>query len=504
MPVVKYNWNPTASVPAPEIDPESLSTAPGILEQNRAARAQVEDIARPLTGEPTTSSTALPTLATLLASRFLGPIATPTVAALSTAANQFLGLEPKAREQIVLSGLLSMGMGTAAGLPRNLAKVTPTGRTLRKAGLIREAEALPEHLMQRPAVKPGGPLGRIKSEPVYKALQDKFGETVLPSNFPATEGLLAEIAGTRGFPKALAPLQSTLRETNLMLSGGTPAAPRSPINVNEITSKITQLNEIIGGLESSRVGLGRAKQLRGALLQDFDTAAGQAAPGASRLFQQARRTAQREFAVKDLQDVIFGKGQEKRAYAGIKDIDGLKVLDELEDLTNPQHPKFDRNFVAGLGNDLPEIKALFQRMSDFGPVKPRMGPAGLVIRGTLAGKVGAVGAAVGGAIAGPPGAIAVGAPLAILGAVAPEALEKAVAKVVSSKMGRDLVEKSIARNGRTPSAAFFQGLAQHIRSNESTQEAATGAVESTLDVGSRIPGFGTATELVDTALGAGQ
>ena len=263
--------------------------------------------------------------------------------------NQAVGLSQPGDIEGMGLGMLIQGLTGGIGkVGGQVSRISPALRSVKKAPLISEAENLSTKL--RPA---------IPASQQFADLKEMGGLTI--ESFPNTARTLATIEPEiqKGFKGGLGTVRSKIRDLHDMLGRAknepTPVSPQGvdefgakfvpgakyPIlpDVEEVRIKVHQLGELISTLKKrGGMGYGDAKLLWQGLLEDLDQAPATGAAG--KKFALARQTAKKEFSLNELDDVIFG---ERHRVPGLKhevfDIESNKVLDKLEGLTNPQHPK---------------------------------------------------------------------------------------------------------------------------------------------------------------------
>ena len=382
------------------------------------------------------------------------------------ALNQAVGLsQPGDIEGMGLGVLIQAFTGGLGKVGGQVSRISPAIRSVKKAPLLSEAESLSAKL--RPAVSASQRFGELK----------KMGGLTI-TDFPNTARTLSSIEPEiqKGFKGGLGTVRSKVKDLQAMLirakNEPTPVSPQGvnefgsfipgvkrPIlpDVEEIRIKVHQLGELISTLKKrGGMGFGDAKRLWQGLLDDLDQAPTVGAAGQK--LALARTAAKKEFSLNELDDVIFA---ERHRVPGLKhgvfDIESNKVLDKLEGLTNPKHPKYNKNFAEGLKDELPGIKKFFTEMESFGPIQvPKLGPGSLLIRGQL----GSMGAGIGGALTGGSGA-GVGA---LAGIITPDIAESILVRMVASNRGRRIVEQTLKGNRNRLTPAAFQAFAAFLAS----------------------------------------
>lgn len=422
-----------------------LFTRAGVEEEQAAQRQAVGEFVKraPIPAVTTAAGTALG-----------GMVGMPTLGAMAgstagTFINQKLGLEPESKTNLAISATVPGVVGGMGAAVRGIGRSMTTTRALRKAGMVGEAEELPGRL--RPSA------GAVNA--AFEEVSRRGGARIL--KLPATTKVVEDLTSkvNVGFRGGLGSVKSRLNELLDVVTrpGG--------VSVQEIKIKTEQLGEMVRTLERrGGLGLGAAKQMRKALLEDFDSAATTASKEAAVFLKTARDLAKKSFAADELEDLIFG---ERKRIAGLAkeffDIDGNRVLQKLENLTNPKSPKFDKNFTSGLKSELPEIKALFERLDQFGPIKMEIGAGSLIIRSAM-GTAG--GAAAGGLLGGLPGAGTMGFVGAVAGAKGPEIADRIVAKALLNPAGRAVFERTLRLTDNRITAPLVQALASLLRVSE--------------------------------------
>ena len=182
------------------------------------------------------------------------------------------------------------------------------------------------------------------------------------------------------------------------------------------------------------VKLGSAKKLFAAMSKDLDDlAARQPTAEAGKLAKAAAARAKTEFSVRDVEGLV-ARFTEDVGEGALK-INAKGLLKQMRALVDPKSTKFDKNFVDGLGDNLPDIMKSLSKLAGAAKAGSPGGPGSIVIRGITAGG----GAAIGSIILGDAGAIVGG----LLGAGGPEVLTA----LLMSKPAIAFLEAA-ARSGR--------------------------------------------------------
>lgn len=250
----------------------------------------------------------------------------------------------------------------------------------------------------------------------------------------------------------------------------TPATPGADIPWDVIQIQIGAVGRAIGRL--TRQGgpkLGAAKKFFGSVFDDLERLArtGGLPKGQLDLFNQARLSARRDFAVDAVQGWIRKSTSPVKAKgaqpAGGYAIDFEKVLRHLDAATTDiPRSTFEKNFQKALKFELPQIREWVKEMAELGPSKG-VPSASLVIRGRQA----RLGAAITGAIGSwvpfagkgqPLAPLAAGAG-AILGAMAPELM----AKILLTPHGRTVLKFMMRRGRRVFDPKTIHLIAQTLR-----------------------------------------
>lgn len=161
------------------------------------------------------------------------------------------------------------------------------------------------------------------------------------------------------------------------------------------------------------IKLGAAKKLFSAMSKDLDDlAARQPTARGAKLAKAASARARTEFSVRDVEALVVRFTED--VGEGTLRINAKGLLKAMRALVDPKSKRFDKNFVVGLGDSLPDIMKNLSKLAGFAKAGSPGGPGSIVIRGVTSGG----GAAIGSLVAGTPGAI-VGA---LVGAGGPETL----------------------------------------------------------------------------------
>ena len=161
------------------------------------------------------------------------------------------------------------------------------------------------------------------------------------------------------------------------------------------------------------VKLGSAKKLFAAMSQDLDDLAARAPTAAAgKAAKAAAARAKTEFAVRDVEGLVV-RFTEDVGEGSLK-INAGGLLKQMRALVDPKSAKFDKNFVGGLGDDLPDIMKNLSKLAGAAKAGSPGGPGSIVIRGITAGG----GASIGQFVGGTGGAVVGG----LLGAGGPEVM----------------------------------------------------------------------------------
>lgn len=159
--------------------------------------------------------------------------------------------------------------------------------------------------------------------------------------------------------------------------------------------------------------LGSAKKLFAAMSKDLDDLAARAPTAeAGKAAKAAAARAKTEFAVRDVEGLVARFTED--VGEGVLKINAKGLLKQMRALVDPKSTKFDKNFVDGLGGNLPDIMKNLSKLAGAAKAGSPGGPGSIVIRGITAGG----GAAIGSMFLGDAGAIIGG----LLGAGGPEVL----------------------------------------------------------------------------------
>ena len=331
---------------------------------------------------------------------------------------QEIGVAPTSKTNLALAGagpVAGRVVGTAARLSGRMAggaiTALPPARVARaRVAAKRGAEEL-QSLGARILEKQKGLLARSATD-LYNAAR-KAGVKILGQNLGSTRRAMAvlrkELQPIKAFPEVKQALQ-VLKQAEKSLGG--------IIDFDTFIRVRQAIGAAVGRAQSVEgVRLGGAKKVFAAMSDDLDRlATRQPTKRAARLAKAAITRAKTEFAVRDAERLVarFTLPGE----AGIT-INAKGLLKALTDLANPKHKNFDKNFVAGLGDELPEIlKNLSNLVKVTGAGSPG-GPGSIVVRGITA-RMGRT--VIGGLIGfGTGGVIGAGAG-ALIGASGPEML----------------------------------------------------------------------------------
>lgn len=210
-----------------------------------------------------------------------------------------------------------------------------------------------------------------------------------------------------------------------------PAAAAASRQIDQLLSVLTREEEVplsvvmrarsqIGALtktarDASGTRLGASKRLFNALSNDVERIANDVGPESrvARVALAANDRFKVEAAVEEFDELV------SRSSRLIPDQDAVRVnvkslREDVRKMADPNSPRFNKNFVDGLGDALPRLQENLRVLSQTteGSRRGAAGPGSLVIRGRTAGG----GALVGGLIGGPVGAGAG----ALLGAQIPD------------------------------------------------------------------------------------
>lgn len=161
------------------------------------------------------------------------------------------------------------------------------------------------------------------------------------------------------------------------------------------------------------VKLGSAKKLFAAMSQDLDDLAVRAPTAeAGKAAKAAAARAKTEFAVRDVEGLVVRFTED--VGEGALKINAGGLLKQMRALVDPKSAKFDKNFVDGLGGNLPDIMKNLSKLAGAAKAGSPGGPGSIVIRGITAGG----GASIGQFVGGTGGAVIGG----LLGAGGPEVM----------------------------------------------------------------------------------
>ena len=376
-------------------------------------------------------------------------------------AAQLSGLAEKSYAQLALAAtpigkLLTGGGRLVSGLAGGAVRRFPGVRTaierVQAEGVVRGAGRLVDRL--RPP---------IPADLVYGLLA-RLRVTVDPTDLPRTNAALSHIATElRKFGTVLPEGQQLLdaigRVRNVLFPQGrqvntgildaqgnpiTRFVPPPPVSFEMFDRASRFIGRLVSRYEAAGgERFGGAKVVRGALFDDLDTLAQkQTTARAARLLKLAVTTAKRQFAVGRLEGAIAKHTVTEAGELGLQRINVPSVITWLDQVSNPKHANFDKNFVAALGGELPRIRQFFVRANELVRGSPA-GPGSIVVRsiGARAGRA-IAGALTGGALQGPAGA-AVGA---VTGAQAPEI----ITDLLLTPTGRATIMRLLTRPPRAP------------------------------------------------------
>lgn len=343
-----------------------------------------------------------------------------------TALSQQLGLEEKSTAGIVTSGALGALAPGAGKLLGQLPKLLPGAAVARVNQLALEAPGFIAKFAGEQAGALWGLLrGSIKglsfeSIPVTKTAIKELGE----------ETALA----VRGVP-GVAKIRS-------LLSGLDDAVSKGKLNdLPALDANIKLIGKAIGKMEREGGSeLGAFKKVLASLYDDLEHApllSGNTAEVVA-LRKAAVQASKKEFALDELKETVFSG---TRVLAGSTDamtIDAAKILNRIESLVNPSSKSYDKNFVTGLGKELPEIKKWFTVVNSIARQAGKGGT--LILQGMFAG--------AGAALAGTPGAVAG----AMVGAQVPDMLFSSLVSPAGRKILLQAVQagEKLGRSTITP------------------------------------------------------
>ena len=407
---------------------------------------------------------ASPSIAGALGGAAVGSLAGPPGSAVGTVAGiagamaggaggealaQETGVAPESDLNLMLSAASPL-IGPAAGKTFQLGRRAvgfgisklPPVAVARSRHILSQAVEEFESVGTRIFAKQKGLMAKTAGE-LYDAVR-KSGVVVSRKELPNTRGgikeLLNEMDALRAFPevdqaaKVIEKLNQTLFKPagqNITTGKFTPAPDISLdtlVRARQLIGIAIQKAETGGGMK-----LGSAKKVFAAISDDMDKIANSPSltGRAARLAKTATQRAKLEFSIKDLEAGVAKVITETKDGVTIN-IDSLGKW--LNNVTNPKHAQYDKNFSVALKDELPVIK---QRLSDLQKVITKGGSGGtqsLVLRGRLTST--AVGAMAGIGLGGPFGGVAG----ALIGTRIPEMLTAILSTPTSIKF----LEKAVS------------------------------------------------------------
>jgi len=304
------------------------------------------------------------------------------------------------------------GKTLSLGTKLPIVKAAVSGATARVA--TKEAESLGTSIL----AKQKGELAKTADE-LYgaaRAANVVVQPGVLVNTTKALDKLIAELA-------PLAPL-TKIKEIINVLENQKDVLAKGDISFDTLID----LRSIVGAMvkQGKKAGgkkLGSAKRVFSAIVEDMDLIAksGGEIGEAGKIAKSAAKRAKLEFSVKTLEGGVsrFLTQVVDKSDEVVQTINMKGFSKWLNNISNPKHPSFDKNFSDALVDDLPVMKERAARLAKILETTNPAGPGGLVIRAGGAKLFrGGVGALLGGAAGG--GVAAAGG--AAIGANLPEML----------------------------------------------------------------------------------
>jgi hypothetical protein len=263
-------------------------------------------------------------------------------------------------------------------------------------------------------------MGKKVIEAMPSALRPPVASSVLYDQVKQAGNPLVALPKYRRAAAAMARSEANLVEQGLgdtqLLQQATKAvtANKHPTGFEVVQDVIQRVGEKIGNLRAGGgVGLGKQKTLYKALAEDLDDAANSGAGQAYKLLKDANKAANREFAIKEL-DEIFDATMGKALAGQPRHITSSNFNTALNKIRaeRKSNPLFEKGFQEGQKNHLDNIEKTLEKLNEIKIRPPAKNVnAGSLLLGTRMGVAGGLGAAAGGLITGTPMGVAIGGSL---------------------------------------------------------------------------------------------
>jgi len=325
--------------------------------------------------------------------------------------------------------LTGKGIGKIASFGAKL----PVVKAARSGASARVATQDAESLGTQILAKQRGDLAKTADE-LYEAARNS-GVVVQPGVLTKTTGAMDDLIAEL---RPLAPL-TEINQIIKVLNNQKTVLSQGDISFDTLIGLRSVVGAMVGKAEKAGgKKLGAAKKVFSAILDDMDSLGkfsgkvGEAAKTA----QSAAKRAKLEFSVKELEGGVsrFLTQVVDKSDEVVQTINMRGFSKWLNNISNPKHPQFNKNFSSALADDLPQMKENAARLAKILETTNPGGPGALVIRSGGArlfrGGIGALfGSSVGGGVAAAAGGM--------IGANAPEML----VALLSNKPALAMVEK---------------------------------------------------------------
>lgn len=371
--------------------------------------------------------------------------------------------------EATLAPIIGRGVGVAAvGGAKFVAKYTPGVDQLVRTKFIEGIGSFMDDLLPpgmnisklfQDATRAGGKIPLARLQRTITEISRKLATTP-GARAPVTRRFIREI--TTKWTKAR-PAHTV--DTGILGAQGqavtrqVPATGRSTVSLSRADAELSTLGREIGKLAHAGGGqdLSMLKQLMKGLYDSLDDAVSSNLLSATAKAQLriARDTFKRKMSVGTLDGIMESNLKHVAGQGDLVDFRPNMILDKLNLLTNPRSKLYDKNFVTGLGDELPKIKAFFVAANNIGPMKFSPGAGNLIVRSALASLVGLPILAVTGSPS-----------LGVLGGVVGVKIPEIIARMITTTRGRDLLLGFLKTNNGLLDRNALAVIAQFVNTGQ--------------------------------------